>query len=114
MSQSVPGAGRRDKAGRPVRQVTDARTHRQTRSGAGCEERDDAAHSTAVQAAAARIARIAVAGGLTAYILWKSHPREVLAAAAGADWRPVAIAVLLVFLDRALMAYRWVVLLSTV
>jgi len=67
-----------------------------------------------LKAAAARIARIAVAGGLTAYILWKSHPREVLAAAAGADWRPVAIAVLLVFLDRALMAYRWVVLLSTV
>jgi uncharacterized protein (TIRG00374 family) len=61
----------------------------------------------------AAAARIAVAGGLTAYILWKSHPREVLAAAAGADWRPVAIAVLLVFLDRALMAYRWVVLLHT-
>ena len=67
-----------------------------------------------MRAAATRIARIAVAGGLTAYILWKSHPRDVLAAAAGADWRPIAVAVLLVFLDRVLMAYRWVVLLSTI
>ena len=66
-----------------------------------------------MKSAAARIARIAVAGGLTAYILWKSHPRDVLTAASGADWRPVTIAVLLVFLDRALMAYRWIVLLYT-
>jgi uncharacterized protein (TIRG00374 family) len=64
-----------------------------------------------LRAAAWRFARIAVAGGLTAYILWTSHPREVLAAAAGLDWRPVAVAILLVLFDRALMAYRWVVLL---
>jgi uncharacterized protein (TIRG00374 family) len=62
---------------------------------------------------AARMARIGVAGGLTAYILWKSHPREVLAAAAGADWRPIVAAILLVFVDRGLMAYRWIVLLYT-
>jgi hypothetical protein len=55
-----------------------------------------------------------VAVGLTAYILWKSHPREVLAAASGADWRPIAVAVVLVLFDRALMAYRWVVLLRTI
>ena len=55
-----------------------------------------------------------MAGGLTAYILWKSDPRAVLAATAGADWRPMAAAVLLVLVDRALMAYRWVVLLCTV
>ena len=66
-----------------------------------------------MRAAAVRIARVAVAAGLTGYILWKSHPRDVMAAAAGVDWRPVAIAVLLVFLDRALMAYRWVVLIYT-
>lgn len=54
-----------------------------------------------------------MAGGLTAYLFWKSHPRDVLAAAAGADWAPIAAAVLLVFVDRALMAYRWVVLLNT-
>jgi uncharacterized protein (TIRG00374 family) len=51
---------------------------------------------------------------LTAYILWKSHPRAVLAAAADADWRPIATAVVLVLFDRALMAYRWVVLLCTI
>jgi len=59
-------------------------------------------------------ARAAVAAGLTAYILWKSHPRNVLAAVAGADWRPIVAAVLLVLVDRALMAYRWVVLLCIV
>ena len=59
-------------------------------------------------------ARAAVAAGLTGYLLWHSHPRDVLAALAGADWRPIAIAVLLVFVDRALMAYRWVVLLCIV
>ncbi len=60
------------------------------------------------------IVRLAIAAGLTAYILWKSHPRQVLAAAAGADWRLIAAAVLLVLVDRALMAYRWVMLLCTV
>src|SRR5438552_5225425 len=58
--------------------------------------------------------RLIVAGGLTAYIFVKSHPRAVLAAAAGADWRPIGIAILLVLADRTLMAYRWVVLLCTV
>jgi len=58
--------------------------------------------------------RLVVAAGLTAYILWRSHPRAVLAAAAGADWRPMAVAVLLVLVDRTLMAYRWIVLLCTV
>jgi uncharacterized protein (TIRG00374 family) len=66
-----------------------------------------------LKSAATRIARIAVAGGLTAYILWKSHPRDVLAAAAGADWRPLVVAVVLVLVDRVLMAYRWIVLLYT-
>lgn len=58
--------------------------------------------------------RIGIAAGLTTYILWKSHPRAVLAAAGGADWRPLAIAVLLVVIDRSLMAYRWVLLLCIV
>jgi uncharacterized protein (TIRG00374 family) len=57
--------------------------------------------------------RILVAAGLTAYILWKSRPADVLAAAAHADWRLIAVAVMLVLADRALMAYRWVVLLCT-
>jgi uncharacterized protein (TIRG00374 family) len=73
------------------------------------------AHTPAVRerAAGSRILRLVVAGGLTAYILWKSHPRDVFAAAAAADWRPVAVAVLLVLADRGLMAYRWIVLLYT-
>ena len=56
-------------------------------------------------------ARAAVAAGLAGYLLWKSHPRDVLAALAGADWRLIAVAVVLVVADRALMAYRWLVLL---
>ena len=56
-------------------------------------------------------ARAAVAAGLAGYILWNSHPRDVLAALAGADWRLIAIAVALVVVDRTLMAYRWLVLL---
>jgi glycosyltransferase 2 family protein len=58
--------------------------------------------------------RLAVAGGLTAYILWKSHPSSVAAAARQADWHPILVAVLLVVADRVLMAYRWVVLLRLV
>src|SRR5688572_30803169 len=63
---------------------------------------------------AGRIARIAVAAGLTGYILWRSDPSAVAAAAAAVDWRWVGVAVLLVLVDRALMAYRWVALLCTI
>jgi len=60
------------------------------------------------------VARIGVAAGLTGYLLWKSHPRAVIAAAAGASWAPMAIAAALVGADRVLMAYRWVVLLCII
>ena len=60
------------------------------------------------------VLRIAVAAGLTGYILWKSNPRSVLAAGGHADWGLIGVAVLLVLLDRALMAYRWVLLLCIV
>jgi hypothetical protein len=66
-----------------------------------------------LSAAAVRAARLAVALGLTAYVLWRSNPRDVLAAVAGADWRPLVFAVLLVVVDRTLMAYRWIALLHT-
>ena len=69
--------------------------------------------SPALRPALTRFVRLAVAGGLTAFILWKSQPRQVLAAAAGAEWRPLAAAALLVLVDRVLMAYRWIVLLYT-
>ena len=61
-----------------------------------------------------RLVRIAVAAGLTGYILWRSDPAAVAAAAAGVDWRWIGVAVLLVLVDRALMAYRWVALLCTI
>jgi uncharacterized protein (TIRG00374 family) len=58
-----------------------------------------------------RLVRLLVATGLTAYILWKIHPAQAWQAARGADWRWILAAVLLVLADRALNAYRWVVLL---
>src|SRR5262249_18839377 len=68
----------------------------------------------AMRRALASVLRIAVAAGLTTYVLWKSDPRAVLDATRGADWRPIALAVILVAADRALMAYRWIALLCTV
>lgn len=58
-----------------------------------------------------RLFRIAVAIALTAYLIWKAHPSDVLHAAGGADWRWIAAAVALLLADRTLMAYRWMVLL---
>ena len=54
---------------------------------------------------------MAVAIGLTAVILWRSDPGSVWRASVGIDWRWVGLAALLVIADRALMAYRWLVLL---
>jgi uncharacterized protein (TIRG00374 family) len=58
-----------------------------------------------------RIFRLIIAVGLTAYILWKAHPANVLRVTAAADWRWIAAAVALLLIDRTLMAYRWMVLL---
>jgi hypothetical protein len=60
------------------------------------------------------LARVAVAAGLTAYILWISDPAAALDALARADWRWIAAAVGLVLADRTLNAYRWLVLLRPV
>ena len=60
------------------------------------------------------VARLAVALGLTAFILWKSDPRAAGQALATADWRWVGAAIALVFVDRALMAWRWLLLLRPV
>lgn len=59
----------------------------------------------------ATVLRVAVAIGLTAYLLWQANPSEVLNAAATAEWRWIAAAIALVLVDRTLMAYRWLVLL---
>lgn len=60
---------------------------------------------------ASRLLRLAVAVLLTAYIIWKADPAAVGRAAVGAGPVWIAVAVALVLIDRALMAYRWVVLL---
>ena len=60
---------------------------------------------------AGKILRIAVAVVLTAVVLYWSHPSQILAATANADWRWLLAALGLVFVDRALMAMRWIDLL---
>ena len=56
--------------------------------------------------------RAIVAIGLTAALLWQSDPRDVWQAARGTDLRFVLLACALVVLDRVLMAYRWITLLT--
>jgi glycosyltransferase 2 family protein len=59
-----------------------------------------------------RALRIVVAVALTAYILFKSDPAAVVSAAAVARVPWLVLAVVLVVVDRAVNAYRWVVLLQ--
>ncbi len=61
-----------------------------------------------------RLGRILVAVGLTLFVLWKASPAEVWHAGRAADLRWIAAAIGLVLFDRALMAYRWLVLLRAV
>jgi glycosyltransferase 2 family protein len=58
-----------------------------------------------------RVLRVAVAAGLTAIIIWNADPRTVWRTTAQADVRWILAAVLLVLVDRALMAWRWMDLL---
>lgn len=67
--------------------------------------------SPAARPSLSRLLRIVVAVALTAYLLWKAHPGDVLRVTAAADWRWIGAAVALLFVDRTLMAYRWMVLL---
>jgi hypothetical protein len=48
---------------------------------------------------------------LTTLVFWKSHPADVLQALTRTQPGPILVAVLLVLVDRTLMAYRWLVLL---
>jgi glycosyltransferase 2 family protein len=61
-----------------------------------------------------RFFRIVVAAALTGYVFWRSDPAAVAAAARHADPTWILAAVLLVFVDRALMAWRWAMLLCIV
>jgi glycosyltransferase 2 family protein len=57
------------------------------------------------------ISRLIFAAILVGYTLWKSNPQDVWRICMQASVVPLLIAVLLVLADRALMAYRWFVLL---
>lgn len=61
-----------------------------------------------------RVVRLLVATTLTALVLWKASPSAALHAAARTDLRWIALAIVLVVVDRALMAYRWLVLLCPI
>jgi uncharacterized protein (TIRG00374 family) len=62
---------------------------------------------------AGRFARLLLALGLTAYLIfWKSDPSSILEAFARAQWMWVAAALTLVVLDRLLNAWRWIALLD--
>jgi uncharacterized protein (TIRG00374 family) len=61
---------------------------------------------------ASRLLRLAVAVGLTAYVLWSSDPAAVAAACRGARLEWIGGANALVLLDRTLMALRWIDLLG--
>ncbi len=58
-----------------------------------------------------RLLRILVASALTTYVIWRSDPALVARATAAARWDWIALAIGLVLVDRALMAYRWMLLL---
>ena len=58
-----------------------------------------------------RLFRVLVAVGLTAVVVYQSHPSEIIRAAAGADLRWIGLAIALVLVDRTLMALRWIDLL---
>lgn len=58
-----------------------------------------------------RVLRLSIAVVLTAIVLYWSHPSDILKAAAAIDWRWLGVAVLLVLVDRTLMAMRWIELL---
>jgi uncharacterized protein (TIRG00374 family) len=55
--------------------------------------------------------RISFAAALVGYTLWRANPRDVWDVCTHAAVSPLLVAVGLVLVDRALMAYRWFVLL---
>ena len=58
--------------------------------------------------------RLTFALGLAAYLLYRADPGQVADALVGIDWKWLGAAVALVFADRALMALRWIWLLSPI
>src|SRR5205823_8966889 len=108
LPEPVPGERRGDEANRALREIPRARVSRQARSRPAPRDYPDAAVN------GRGILRIAVAAALTAYLLWRSDPAAVADAARHADGSWIVAAVLLVLVDRALMAWRWAMLLCIV
>lgn len=63
---------------------------------------------------AGRVLRPLIALLLTAYVLYRANPGAVVRAGIDAELRWIAVACGLVLIDRALMAYRWIVLLCPI
>jgi uncharacterized protein (TIRG00374 family) len=61
-----------------------------------------------------RVLRLAIAVGLTAFLLWQNDPAAIARAAARAAPSWVLLACSLVLVDRVLMAWRWIALLRPV
>lgn len=57
------------------------------------------------------VSRLIFAAILVGYTLWKSNPQDVWRICTQASLFPLLVAVLLVLADRAVMAYRWFILL---
>jgi glycosyltransferase 2 family protein len=58
-----------------------------------------------------RVLRIAIAVGLTAIVIWNAHPGAIARTVRDASAGWLLAAVLLVLIDRSLMAWRWIDLL---
>ena len=80
----------------------------------GSSTRQQNTTSAARSGGFARAARVVIAVGLTALLLWQSDPKAVWQAARDADWRFIVLACALVAIDRVLMAYRWWTLLAPI
>ena len=80
----------------------------------GSSTRQQNTTSAAWSGGFARAARVVIAAGLTALLLWQSDPKAVWQAARDADWRFIVLACTLVAADRVLMAYRWWTLLAPI
>lgn len=58
------------------------------------------------------ILRLVFAVALTLFVLWRANPSAVADVLGRTRWSWIAAAIVLVIVDRALMAYRWIALLA--
>src|SRR5215213_7298212 len=111
MPEPLPGQRRGHEAGCAVRQISAPCLYGKARPGAppGNTSHDSV---TRPRISVSALVRLAIAATLVGYLLRRSNPQDVWHALAHATTAPLLIAVALVLLDRAVMAYRWFVLLG--